>query len=111
LLLEGHIVLGSTGPDTFRANIRTATQQQRMHYVHIPPPDRGALKDSWIPWDTLLPEIASAYAGPYLVEVFNAVPPFVNLMRLTRRKFWIPGEDSSVPGVPRCLFRKSCASI
>jgi sugar phosphate isomerase/epimerase len=95
-----HIVLGSTGPDTFRANVRTATQQQRMHYVHISPPDRGALKDSWIPWDTLLLAIAPAYAGPYLVEVFNAIPPFVNLMRLTRRKFWIPGEDPSVPGVP-----------
>ena len=60
----------------------------------------NALKDSWIPWDTLLLAIAPAYAGPYLVEVFNAIPPFVNLMRLTRRKFWIPGEDPSVPGVP-----------
>lgn len=95
-----HIVLGNTGPDTFRANVRTATDQQRMHYVHISPPDRGALKDSWIPWDTLMPEIVPAYTGPYLVEVFNAIPPFVDLMRLSRRKFWIPDEDPPVSGVP-----------
>jgi len=94
-----HIVLGSTGPDTFRDNVRVATEQQRLHYVHISPPDRGALKDSWIPWDTIIPEIGPAYTGPYLVEVFNAVPPFVDLMRLTRRKFWIPDEDPPVPGV------------
>ena len=95
-----HIVLGSTGPDTFRANVRTAIDQERLHYVHISPPDRGAVKDSWIPWDTLMPEIVPVYAGPYLIEVFNAVPPFVNLMRLTRRKFWISGEDPPVSGVP-----------
>lgn len=95
-----HIVLGSTGPQTLHVNVQTATRMKRMHYVHISPPDRGAVKDSWIPWDTLMPEIVPAYTGPYLVEVFNAVPPFVNLMRLTRRKFWIPGEDQPVPGVP-----------
>lgn len=94
-----HIVLGNTGPDIFRANVRTATEQQRLHYVHISPPDRGAVKDSWIPWDVILPEIAPVYAGPYLVEVFNAVPPFVNVMRLTRRRFWIPGQDPPVSSV------------
>jgi hypothetical protein len=28
-----------------------------------------------------------------LVEVFNAIPVFLNSLRLTRRKFQIPGED------------------
>ncbi len=32
--------------------------------------------------------------------MFNAIPAFLNSFRLTRRKFWIPGEDAPVPGVP-----------
>lgn len=95
-----HIVLGSTGPDVFRCNVKTATQQRRMHYVHISPPDRGTLKDSWIPWHVLMPDIVAVYTGPYLIEIFNAVPPFVDLMRLSRRKYWIHGEDRPVSGVP-----------
>jgi len=95
-----HIVLGSSGPEQFRADVATAHGQRRLHYVHISPPDRGALKDSWIPWDTIMPALLPAYPGPYLIEVFNAVPPFANLMRLSRRRFWIPGEDAPVAGVP-----------
>ncbi|WP_294534897.1 sugar phosphate isomerase/epimerase family protein [uncultured Rhodoblastus sp.] len=94
-----HIVLGSTGPETFRDNVKAARKDGRLHYVHISPPDRGALKDSWIPWAMLMPEFLQAFSGPYLIEVFNAVPPFDRLMRLTRRKFWIPGEDQPVAGV------------
>lgn len=97
---SAHVVLGSTGPEVFRENVRDAVAQKRLHYVHLSPPDRGALKDSWIPWETFLPPILPVYDGPLLVEVFNAVPPFVNLMRLSRRKFWIPGEDSPVVGTP-----------
>ena len=95
-----HIVLGSTGPDVFRDNVAIAHARHRLHYVHISPPDRGALRDSWIPWDTIMPAFVQAYRGPYLVEVFNAVPPFMNLMRLSRRKFWIPGEDRPDPLAP-----------
>jgi hypothetical protein len=29
------------------------------------------------------------------VEIFNAIPAFTNSLRLTRRKFWIPGEDAA----------------
>jgi sugar phosphate isomerase/epimerase len=97
---SAHVVLGSTGPEVFRENVSHAVAQQRLHYVHISPPDRGALKDSWIPWETFLPPILPVYDGPFLVEVFNAIPPFVNLMRLSRRKFWIPDEDIPVAGTP-----------
>ncbi len=95
-----HVVLGSTGPETFRQTVADAAAQGRLNYVHISPPDRGALKDSWLPWETMMPVFLPAYQGPFLVEVFNAIPPFVSLMRLSRRKFWIPGEDAPEPGLP-----------
>jgi hypothetical protein len=49
--------------------------------------------DSWIAWDAVLGEIDPVYHGPYLVEVFNAIPPFDASMRMARRRFWRPGED------------------
>jgi sugar phosphate isomerase/epimerase len=64
-----------------------------LNYVHISAPDRGALADSWIPWEQFLQPIQQGYKGPFLVEVFNAIPVFLNSLRLTRRKFCIPGED------------------
>jgi sugar phosphate isomerase/epimerase len=94
---SAHVVLGSSGPAEFQDNVQTAVAARRLHYVHISPPDRGALHDSWLPWDQFLPPILPVYEGPYLVEVFNAIPPFVNLMRLSRRKFWVPGEDVPNP--------------
>jgi hypothetical protein len=68
--------------------------------VHLSAPDRGELKDSWIPWDTFLKPVFEHFEGPYLVEVFNAIPAFLSGLRLTRRKFWIPGEDAPVASVP-----------
>lgn len=94
------VVLESQGPATFKQNVARAVQHRRLNYVHISAPDRGALKDCWIPWDILLAEIAPVYHGPYLVEVFNAIPPFESSMRMTRRRFWRPGEDQPVEGVP-----------
>jgi hypothetical protein len=38
------------------------------------------------------------YRGPYLIEVFNAIPPFDSSMRMARRRFWRPGEDPEDPG-------------
>jgi sugar phosphate isomerase/epimerase len=94
------VIMESTGPKIFRANLDATVQQKRLHYVHISAPDRGAVHDSWIAWDALLKPILPVYDGPYLVEVFNAIPPFDSLMRLTRRKFWIPSEDAPQPGCP-----------
>jgi sugar phosphate isomerase/epimerase len=110
---SAHVVLGSNGPAVFEDNVRTAVKQNRLHYVHISAPDRGAVHDSWIPWMTFLRPILPVYDGPFLVEVFNAVPPFVNLMRLTRRKFWIPGEDKPEPGLPSAydIAREGLATL
>ncbi|WP_234902616.1 sugar phosphate isomerase/epimerase family protein [Agrobacterium larrymoorei] len=97
---SAHVVLGSNGPLVFKRNITDLLVEKRLHYVHVSAPDRGELKDSWIPWETFLPPIQKQYTGPYLIEVFNAVPPFLQGLRITRRKFWIPGEDTPVPGAP-----------
>ena len=88
------VVMESQGPAVFRDNVARAARQGRLHYVHISAPDRGAVHDSWIPWETILGEVEPVYGGPYLVEVFNAIPPFDSSMRMARRRFWRPGEDA-----------------
>ncbi|MDC7745739.1 sugar phosphate isomerase/epimerase family protein [Rhizobium binxianense] len=88
------VVMESQGPAIFRKNVARAVQQNRLNYVHISAPDRGAVRDSWIPWEVMLDEIEPVYSGPYLVEVFNAIPPFESSMRMTRRRFWRPSEDA-----------------
>ncbi|WHO82517.1 sugar phosphate isomerase/epimerase family protein [Rhizobium leguminosarum] len=93
------VVMESQGPAIFRKNVARAVQQNRLNYVHISAPDRGAVRDSWIPWEIMLDEIEPVYSGPYLVEVFNAIPPFESSMRMTRRRFWRPGEDAPEAGV------------
>jgi sugar phosphate isomerase/epimerase len=93
------VVMESQGPSVFRENVARATRQDRLYYVHLSAPDRGAVKDSWIPWDIVTKEIEPVYRGPYLIEVFNAIPPFDSSMRMARRRFWRPGEDEPVPGV------------
>jgi sugar phosphate isomerase/epimerase len=92
------VVMESQGPAIFKQNVARAAQQNRLFYVHISAPDRGAVRDSWIPWDVVLGEIEPVYRGPYLVEVFNAIPPFDSSMRMARRRFWRPGEDDPEPG-------------
>lgn len=92
------VVMESQGPAVFKDNVARAVRQDQLHYVHISAPDRGAVQDSWIPWDVILDEIEPVYGGPYLIEVFNAVPPFVSSMRMARRRFWRPGEDEQAPG-------------
>jgi D-psicose/D-tagatose/L-ribulose 3-epimerase len=97
---SAHVVLGGDGPDAFTAQVERADAARRVHSVHVSAPDRGAVRDSWIPWAAFLDPILPVYHGPLLVEVFNAIPPFLDSLRLTRRKFWIPGEDTPVDGVP-----------
>lgn len=97
---SAHVVLGSNGPGVFTAQAAQFKKSGRLHYVHISAPDRGAVLDSWIPWTPFLGPILEQYSGPFLIEVFNAIPVFLNSLRLTRRKFWIPGEDAPVAGVP-----------
>jgi sugar phosphate isomerase/epimerase len=87
------IVMESQGPKIFKQNVARAVQKNRLYYVHISAPDRGAVRDCWIPWDIMLGELKPVYRGPYLIEVFNAIPPFDSSMRMARRRFWRPGED------------------
>jgi len=97
---SAHLVLGSAGPEAFRQQIREIADTGRLNYVQVSAPDRGAVRDSWIPWDAFLGAVLPRYDGPLLIEVFNAIPAFLESLRLTRRKFWIPGEDVPVPGQP-----------
>lgn len=94
------IVMESQGPSIFEDNVARAARQDRLYYVHISAPDRGAVHDSWIPWETVLNAVEPVYRGPYLIEVFNAIPPFESSMRMARRRFWRPGEDDPEPDVP-----------
>ncbi len=91
------ILMESQGPSIFRENVARAVHQDRLSYVHISAPDRGEVRDSWIPWDIMLGELEPVYLGPYLIEVFNAIPPLDSGMRMTRRRFWRPGEDAPEP--------------
>jgi sugar phosphate isomerase/epimerase len=97
---SSHVVLGSSGPEAYLRDIQDTADQRRLHYVQVSPPDRGEVADSWIPWRAFLEPVLPVYDGPLLIEVFNAIPAFLDSLRLTRRKFWIPGEDEPVPGVP-----------
>lgn len=86
-------VMESKGPSVFSTNVKRAAEKKRLYYVHVSAPGRGQVHDSWIPWDFMLTELTPVFDGPYLVEVFNAIPPFESSMRMTRRRFWRPGED------------------
>jgi sugar phosphate isomerase/epimerase len=97
LIDTAQVVMESQGPSTFRQNVARAARQNRLYSVHISAPDRGAVHDSWIAWDAVLGEIDPVYRGPYLIEVFNAIPPFDASMRMARRRFWRPGEDDPDP--------------
>ncbi|WP_413171861.1 sugar phosphate isomerase/epimerase family protein [Anabaena azotica] len=90
---SAHETLDGDGPDIFKTQVKHLAEQGRLHYIQISPPDRGAVHTSWLPWRGFLEPIMPVYQGPIAIEIFNAIPDFVNSLRLTRRKFWIPGED------------------
>jgi sugar phosphate isomerase/epimerase len=97
---SAHVVLGGGGPEAFGETIRRAARKGRLTYVHVSPPDRGALRDSWIPWKAFFSPIVSSYDGPLLIETFNAIAAFLSPLRITRRKFWVRGEDQEDPETP-----------
>jgi D-psicose/D-tagatose/L-ribulose 3-epimerase len=97
---SAHVVLSGGGPETHDEQIRRAAQDGRLTYVHVSAPDRGAVQDSWIPWEAFFAPILSSYEGPLLIETFNAIPAFLTSLRMTRRKFWVRGEDPDDPGTP-----------
>jgi D-psicose/D-tagatose/L-ribulose 3-epimerase len=95
-----HVVLGSEGPEAFRRSVGRLAPKGQISTIHVSAPDRGQLADSWIPWAGFLEPLLPVYGGPLLIEVFNAIPAFVNIFRLTRPMFWVPGQDEAVAGVP-----------
>jgi sugar phosphate isomerase/epimerase len=107
------VVMESRGPSVFTNNVARAARAGRLHYVHLSAPDRGAVHDSWIPWDFMLRELKPVFAGPYLVEVFNAIPPFDSSMRMARRRFWRPGEDAVEADLPSAydIAREGLAEV
>jgi len=107
---SAHVVLGSSGPDQFHRDVLEAARAGRLNYAQVSAPDRGAVHDSWIPWREFLGAIVPGYDGPLLIEIFNAIPAFLGPLHLTRRKFWIPGEDQPVAGVPDA-YEVAAASI
>jgi D-psicose/D-tagatose/L-ribulose 3-epimerase len=97
---SAHVVLSGGGPETFDEQIRRAAQEGRLTYVHVSAPDRGAVQDSWIPWEAFFTPISASYEGPLLIENFNAIAAFLSPLQITRRKFWVRGEDPEDPGTP-----------
>lgn len=90
---SAHEILDGDGSEIFEEQVNWLADEGRLHYVQVSPPDRGAVHTSWIPWESLFKPILQVYNGPMAIEIFNAIPDFLNSLRLTRRKFWIPGED------------------
>lgn len=94
VVIDGaHETLDGDGPEIFKQQVADIARQGRLHYIQVSPPDRGALHTSWFPWQSFLEPVLQHYEGPIAVEIFNAIPAFVDSMRSTRRKFWIHGED------------------
>jgi D-psicose/D-tagatose/L-ribulose 3-epimerase len=110
---SAHAALGSEGPDDFAEQIRRAARDGRLNYVHVSALDRGAFDDSWIPWDAFFAPILPSYEGPLLLETFNAIPPFLSPLHVTRRKFWVPGEDAEDPQAPDAytIAREALATL
>lgn len=91
---SAHETLDGDGPEIFSEQVKRLAEEQRLHYIQVSPPDRGALHTSWLPWQDFLKPVLEVYNGPVAVEIFNAIPAFVDSLRLSRRKFWIPGQDN-----------------
>ncbi|HWO12687.1 MAG TPA: sugar phosphate isomerase/epimerase family protein [Polyangiaceae bacterium] len=96
---SAHETLDGAGPDVFPTQVAELIASQRLHYVQASPPDRGDLQSSWLPWGPIFQPLLAAYQGPVAIEIFNAVPAFADGLRLSRRKYWVPGIDapSSAP--------------
>ncbi len=96
---SAHEALDGDGPEEFASQVAELASAGRLHYAQASPPDRGTLESSWLPWSPIFKPLLSHYSGPVAIEIFNAVRGFAEGLRLSRRKFWIPGIDpeSSLP--------------
>lgn len=90
---SAHETLDGAGPDVFARQVETLAGAGRLHYAQASPPDRGDLAASWLPWEPLFGPLLAHYHGPVAIEIFNAVPDFAAGLRLSRRRYWVPGVD------------------
>ncbi|MEO0927557.1 MAG: sugar phosphate isomerase/epimerase family protein [Cyanobacteria bacterium J06643_13] len=94
---SAHEILDGDGAEIFQSQVAELARMERLHYIQVSAPDRGALHTSWLPWQNFLQPILKVYYGAIAVEIFNAIPAFTSSLRLSRRKYWIPGEDEPTP--------------
>jgi len=90
---SAHETLDGDGPLTFAAQVKELAAAGRLHYVQASPPGRGDLSASWLPWQAFFEPVLAHYSGPVAIEIFNALPAFAAALRLSRRKYWIPGSE------------------
>ncbi len=90
---SSHETLDGDGPEIFSEQVKHLADEKRLHHIQISSPDRGPLHTSWLPWQDFLTPVLEVYNGAIAIEIFNATPPFVDYLRLSRRKFWIPEQD------------------
>lgn len=95
---SAHETLDGSGPEIFAQQVQEFVKRSRLHYVQVSAPDRGDLARSWMPWEGFLGPVLPLYQGPIAIEVFNALPAFAAGLRLSRRKFWVPGVDGPSDG-------------
>ena len=91
---SAHETLDGAGPEVFAEQVQRLTADRRLHYAQASPPDRGRLDRSWLPWGPIFGSILPAYDGPVAIEIFNAVPGFDAGLRLSRRRYRVPGVDA-----------------
>ena len=91
---SAHEVLDGAGPEVFAQQVAALAAARRLHYVQLSAPDRGRLDRCWLPWAPFLEAVLPHYDGPLAIEMFNALPPFQPLLRLSRPKYWIEGVDA-----------------
>ncbi len=101
---SAHETLDGDGAEIFKEQVKILAEQNRLHYIQVSAPDRGAIHTSWLPWKSFLEPVLQYY-DPIAVEIFNAIPAFINSLRLSRRKYWIPGEDISAYDVAEKAFK------
>lgn len=90
---SAHETLDGAGPERFASQVAELAAAGRLHYVQLSAPDRGRLDRSWLPFEPFLERILPFYKGPLAIEIFNALPAFQPLLRLSRRNYWISGVD------------------
>ena len=90
---SAHETLDGDGPVEFERQVEWLAAEGRLHYVQASPPDRGDLSASWLPWEAFFRPVLAHYDGPVAIEIFNAIPVFAQGLRLSRRKYRIPGVD------------------